>query len=140
MKTFRLVSVLCAAALLLAGCKKTPPPPLSPAAVASRWWQAVVSGDDRGVASYFSEDSARSKSGRVIAEYAQVEKAAGEGDRLAAEMLERLKGVKVGAVQSGPMMAVVPLVLEDDRPFLEVRLELRENRWVIIDISDGVRR
>ena len=140
MKIFRLALVGCAAALLMAGCRKTPAPPVSPAAVTNRWWQSVASGDDRSVASDFFGDSARSKSARVIAEYAAVVKAAGEGDPLAVEMLARLKGVRIGEVRSGSVMTIVPLVLEDGKPFLEVKLELHENRWVIVDIKNGANR
>ena len=135
MRICRLMSVLCAAAFLLAGCCRKPaPPPLSPVAVTGRWWQAIVSGDDRGVVSHFSDDSVWNRSARVLAEYVRVETAAGEGDRLAVEMLARLKGVGIGEVRSGSELAIVPLVFEDGTAFLDVRLELRDGRWMIVDI------
>ena len=123
----------------MAGCRKPPAPPLSPAAVATGWWHAVASGDTRSAAPHLYGDSARSKSDRLLAEYALVVKEAGDGDRLAAGMAELLRGVRIGEVRSGPEMAIVPLVLRDGRPFLDVRLELRNNRWTIVDIKDGVR-
>lgn len=143
MKIGRLLPLLCAAAVFFAGgCKKTPAPPQSHTEVAQRWWRAVAAGDAAGAASCVSGEPAQRQSSLVIDEYARIAKAAGEGDRLASGMLERLQGVRIGEVRSGSEMAVVPLLLGSGKPFLSVILELRDGRWVITDIrqDDGGRR
>ena len=138
MKIGRLLLPWCAAAIFLAaGCKKTPAPSQSHTEVVTRWWRAAASGDAAGAEKYVSGDLAQRQSALVTAECSRVDKAAGEGDRLAVGMRERLQGVRVGEVSSGPELAVVPLVMADGKPFLSVQLELRGNRWAITDIHQG---
>lgn len=136
MRSLALALLFAPLLFLVGGCgEKASAPSASPADVAGEWWRAAASGDSARADSCLYGDSGRSKSALALAEYAQVRKAAGEGDPLAAEMLARLEKVRVGEVKSGPELAIVQLVMEDGKNFLTVRLELHGGRWAITDIK-----
>jgi len=122
---------------IVCGCggESAPSPARQPAAVAGEWWSAAASGDAARIGACVSGDAARRKSEAVSAEYARVAKAAGEGDPLAVKMLARLERVRLGEVRSGSELAMAPLVLEDGKVFLTLRLEPRDGRWVIVDVK-----
>lgn len=124
---------LAAACLAAGGCGKKAVPRSSPVETATRWWRSAASGDAEAAAACLSGDTARKKSAAVLAECVRIRAAAGR-DRQAGRMLKRLEGIRVGEVRSGPVMAVVPLVHADGKPFLEVTLELPGSQWVITDI------
>lgn len=136
MKFAACLPLLCVASCLLVGCgERTASPSAPPGEVAARWWRAVASGDGEAVAGSVASDSGRAESAKMVAEYARVRKAAGEGDRLAGRMLTRLEGVRIGESRGSTMLAVVPLTFADGKPFLKVYLESRGGRWLIVDLK-----
>ena len=117
---------------LAAGCSRKPrTPAVPPVEIASRWWRAVVSGD-RSAAFALADAAARADGERQFEELARVRAAAAAGDQLAQLMLKRLDTVHVGAANSGGVLAMVPLVMDDGRTLVTVKMNLRDNRWVIV--------
>ena len=134
MKILRFLALLTAVAALGAGCGKKAAELSRASDTVLQWWRAVAIGD-RAAANSLVAESAREAGAVRIDEYARVKKCAAEGDELAVGMLKRLEGVRFDGIRGGADRATVRLVMSDGKPFMTVYLELRGDRWAIVDFD-----
>ena len=133
MKFLRFLMLFSAVAALCGGCGKKAELSRAPETV-QKWWRAVALGD-RAAADGLVAEGAREAGAVSVAEYARVKQSAAAGDELAVAMLKRLEGVRFGEIRGGSDRATVRLVMSDGKPFMNVYLELRGDRWLIVDFD-----
>ena len=133
MKILRYLMLFSAAAILGVGCGKKAELSRAPETV-QKWWRAVTLGD-RAAADGLVAEGAKEAGAVRIDEYARVKKSAAAGDELAVRMLKRLEGVRFGEIRGGSDRATVRMVMSDGKPFMNVYLELRGDRWAIVDFD-----
>lgn len=133
MKIMRFLMLFLAVAALCGGCGKKVELSRAPETV-QKWWRAVTLGD-RAAADGLVADGAKKAGAVRIDEYTRVKQSAAAGDELAVRMLKRLEGVRFGEIRGGSDRATVRMVMSDGKPFMNVYLELRGDRWVIVDLD-----